>query len=171
MHSRIPKARPGRHLQNSKWSVSGVRVCNSPSCLQIILPRRRTIIRRCIFSNRPACAAKEPLKHFSFRYRVRVPHPRRVFVFAARVGFHYTIRRNALTPYPGRFCGQLLCFDDFTAKCCLQVNENKYFMPQNTGGGGRSYGTSLCPQSKPWRRRGSGTRNADFQVILQAALV
>ena len=36
------------------------------------------------------------IKHFSFRYRVRVPHPRRVFVFAARVGFLYTIRRNVL---------------------------------------------------------------------------
>jgi hypothetical protein len=48
-----------------------------------------------------------------------VPHPRRVFVFAARVGFLYTISRNALTPYPGRFCRQLLCFDDFTAELCL----------------------------------------------------
>jgi hypothetical protein len=30
------------------------------------------------------------------RNRVRVPHPRRVFVFAARVGVLYTIRKNAL---------------------------------------------------------------------------
>jgi signal transduction histidine kinase len=35
-------------------------------------------------------------KHFSFRYRAWVPHPRRVFVFAARVGFLYTIRRKVL---------------------------------------------------------------------------
>jgi hypothetical protein len=36
------------------------------------------------------------LENFSFRDRVRVSHPRRVFVFAARVGFLYTIRKNAL---------------------------------------------------------------------------
>jgi hypothetical protein len=37
------------------------------------------------------------------------------------------------------------------------------------GWGGRSYRTPLRPRSKPWRRRGSGTLNADFQVILPAA--
>jgi hypothetical protein len=27
--------------------------------------------------------------------------------------------KGVLTPYPGQFCRQLLCFDDFTAEHCL----------------------------------------------------
>jgi len=86
-----------------KWSATGVRVCNSHSCLHIVLPPRRTIILGSAFPNRPPSAAKA-----------------------------------LLTPYPGRFCRQLLCFDDFTAEHCLQAHENKYFTPKiRVGGVGR----------------------------------
>jgi|GEM_PF-1605639 len=60
------------------------------------------------------------LKHFSFRYRVWVPHPSRVFVFAARVGFLYTIRRNALVV-------PQMAHSDFPALAAVewQTTENK----------------------------------------------
>ena len=35
--------------------------------------------------------------------------------------------KRPVTPYPGRFCRELLCFEDFTAQPCLQAQENKEF--------------------------------------------
>ena len=43
--------------------------------------------------------------------------------------------KGVLTPYPGQFCRQLLCFDDFTAEHCLYADENKYFTPKIRVGG------------------------------------
>ena len=69
------------------------RVCNSHSCLQIILPRRRTIILRCIFPNRPACAAKALLKHFSCKYPPAEPVALRLL--APQRGLFATVRSKS----------------------------------------------------------------------------
>jgi hypothetical protein len=39
-----------------------------------------------------------------------------------------------ITPFPGRFCRKLLCFDDFTASDHLEVQENKEFAYKIWGG-------------------------------------